>query len=74
MEIVIILVSIAAGIFIGRLTKMKEPSVGTLIIDHQSIPEDEPYLFLQSRVNPRALMTKKTVVFDVSVEKFVSPE
>lgn len=68
------LVVLAAGIFIGRLTKMKDPSVGTLIIDHQSVPEDEPYLFLQTRVNPRMLMTKKTVVFDVSVEQFVSPE
>ena len=74
MNILIMLVVLAAGIFLGRLTKMKEPTVGTLIIDHQSIPEDEPYLFLQTRVNPKVLMTRKTVVFDVVLEKFVSPE
>lgn len=74
MELLIMIIPLLLGIFIGRLTKMKEPTVGTLIIDHQSIPEDEPYLFLQTRVNPKALMTKKTVSFDVSLERFVSPE
>lgn len=74
MDILIMIAVLLVGIVIGRLTKMKEPTVGTLIIDHQSIPEDEPYLFLQSRVNPKVLMTKKTVSFDVSLERFVSPE
>lgn len=59
------------GIIVGMRIK-KQQSVGTIIIDHESIPEDEPYLFLQSRVNPRELMSQKTVTFDVSVEKFIS--
>ena len=59
------------GVIVGRITK-KEQSVGTIIIDHESVPEEEPYLFLQSKVNPRELVTRKTVVFDVVVEKFLS--
>ena len=50
----------------------KEETVGTLVIDHQSIPEDEPYLFLQLRSNPRTLIGKKTVVLDVSLEQFIT--
>ena len=50
----------------------KEKSVGTLVIDHQSVPEDDPYLFLQLHANPKALVGKKTVVLDVSTEQFVT--
>ena len=72
--IIIWLVAFAGGIIVGRLTKKKDPIVGTLVIDHESIPEDDPYLFLRPRVNPRVYIGKETVVFDVSVERFVSPE
>lgn len=50
----------------------KEETVGTLVIDHQSIPEDEPYLFLQLHSSPRTLIGKKKVMLDVSMEKFVT--
>ena len=52
----------------------KERPIGKLIIDHQSIPEEEPYLFFQSYVNPSALIDKQTVIVEVSTEKFISHE
>lgn len=61
------------GFYIGKIVS-KEKTVGTLIIDHESIPEEDPYLFLQTRVNPRTLIDKKTVMLDVSIEKFISQE
>ena len=67
------IISFTLGFIAGKLHK-KEKSVGTLVIDHESIPEDEPYLFLQSRVNPKELIDKKTVAFDVVVEKFISQD
>lgn len=57
----------------SKLTPKEKP-VGKLIIDHQSIPDEEPYLFFQSYVNPRALIDKQTVVIDVCAEKFISHE
>lgn len=72
--IVIWLVAFVIGFIVSRCTTKKEKTVGTLVVDHESIPEDEPYLFLRTKVNPRVLMTKKTVVFDVVVEKLVSHE
>lgn len=74
MDILIMIMALLVGIIIGRLTKKKEPIVGTLVIDHESIPEDDPYLFLRPRVNPRTYIGKKTVLFDVSIEQFISPE
>ena len=52
----------------------KEKPVGKLIIDHQSVPEDEPYLFFQSYVDPRVFINKKTVIIEVCTEKLVSHE
>lgn len=76
MEIVIAILSCVivfiAGFIIGKRSSI-EKSVGTLIIDHESVPEDDPYLFLQ-RVNPRTLIGKKTVTLDVVIEKFVTHE
>ena len=69
--IVIWIIAFMVGFVAAKLTKKKELPVGTLIIDHQSIPEDEPYLFLQTRVDPRALLDKKTVVFEVSTEPLI---
>lgn len=69
--IAIWVVAFIVGIIVGKITK-KEATVGTIIIDCESVPEDEPYLFLETRTNPRAFMTKKSVSFDVSVNKLVS--
>lgn len=74
MYIILWVVAFVVGFIASRLTKKKEPIVGTLVIDHESIPEDDPHLFLRPNVNPRAYIGKKTVTFDVSIERFVTPE
>lgn len=66
-------ISFVIGFIVGNRDISEQP-IGTIIIDHQSVPEDEPYLFLETKVSPRELLSKKTVVFDVVTEKFVSPE
>ena len=71
--ILIGVISFMIGFIVGN-RDISEQSIGTIIIDHQSIPEDEPYLFLETKVGPRELLSKKTVVLDVVTEKFVSPE
>lgn len=71
--ILIGVISFVIGFIVGN-RDISEQSIGTIIIDHQSIPEDEPYLFLETKVSPRELLSKKTVVLDVVTEKFVSPE
>lgn len=71
--ILIGVISFAMGFIIGN-RDISEESIGTIIIDQESIPEDEPYLFLQTKVSPRALLEKKTVVLDVVKEKFISSE
>lgn len=71
--ILIVVISFVIGFIVGN-RDISEQSIGTIIIDHQSIPEDEPYLFLETKVSPRELLSKKTVVLDVVTEKFVSPE
>lgn len=71
--ILIGVISFMIGFIVGN-RDISEQSIGTIIIDHQSIPEDEPYLFLETKVSPRELLSKKTVVLDVVTEKFVSPE
>jgi hypothetical protein len=65
------IVAFVFGILVGR-KGLTEETVGTIIIDHESVPEDEPYMFLQSKVNPRVLMKKKTAVFNISIEKLIS--
>lgn len=65
--------SFVAGILIG-IKGHTEDTVGTIIIDHQSIPEDEPYLFLKTKISPYELMKKKTVAVDISIEKLISHE
>ena len=74
--IISIIVAFFAGVAAGMYAtkKNKEPAVGALVIDHESIPEDEPYLFLQSYVNPKTLIEKKTVILNVKTEKFVSQD
>lgn len=71
--ILIGVISFVIGFIVGN-RDISEESIGTIIIDSESIPEDEPYLFLETKVSPRALLEKKTVVLDVVKEKFVSPE
>ena len=71
--ILIGVISFVIGFVVGN-RDISAQSIGTIIIDSESIPEDEPYLFLETKVSPRALLEKKTVVLDVVKEKFVSPE
>lgn len=63
-------VSFILGYILAKLYKKEKP-VGTLRID-QSDPEDGPYLFLELSTDPRALMAKKTVIFDVNTESYIT--
>lgn len=70
MEIVI---SIIIGIIIGAVVTCMifgTFSVGSLRID-QSIPEDEPYMFLELTRNVRTILKKKFVVLKVRAEDFI---
>lgn len=70
MEIVI---SIIIGIIIGAVATCMifgTFSVGSLRID-QSIPEDEPYMFLELTRNVRTILKKKFVVLKVRAEDFI---
>lgn len=70
MEIVI---GIIVGIIIGAVAVcliFGAFSVGSLRIDH-SIPEDEPYLFLELTRNVSTILRKKFVVLKVRAEDFI---
>ena len=70
MEIVI---SIIIGIIIGPVASCMifgAFSVASLRIDH-SIPEDEPYMFLELTRNVRTILKKKFVVLKVRAEDFI---
>lgn len=70
MEIVI---SIIVGIIIGVVATCMifgAFSVGSLRVDH-SIPEDEPYLFLELTRNVSTIFRKKFVVLKVRAEDFI---
>jgi len=70
MEIVI---GIIVGIVIGAVATcliFGAFSVGSLRVDH-SIPEDEPYLFLELTRNVSTILRKKFVVLKVRAEDFI---
>lgn len=70
MEIVI---SIIIGIIIGAVATCMifgAFSAGSLRVDH-SIPEDEPYLFLELTRNVSTILRKKFVVLKVRAEDFI---
>lgn len=70
MEIVI---GIILGIIIGAIATcllFGAFSVGSLRVDH-SIPEDEPYLFLELTRNVSTILKKKFVVLKVRAEDFI---
>lgn len=70
MEIVI---GIIVGIIIGAVLTcliFGAFSVGSLRVD-QSIPEDEPYLFLELTRNVSTILQKKFVVLKVRAEDFI---
>lgn len=70
MEVVI---GIAIGIIIGSVVTclvFGAFSVGSLRVD-QSIPEDDPYLFLELTKNVSTILKKKFVVLKVRAEDFI---
>ena len=70
MEIVI---GIIVGIIIGAVVTcliFSAFSVGSLRVDH-SIPEDEPYLFLELTRNVSTILKKKFVILRVRAEDFI---
>lgn len=68
-----IVVGIAIGIVIGAVVTclvFGAFSVGSLRVD-QSIPEDDPYLFLELTKNVSTILKKKFVVLKVRAEDFI---
>lgn len=68
-----IVVGIAIGIIIGAVVTclvFGAFSVGSLRVD-QSIPEDDPYLFLELTKNVSTILKKKFVVLKVRAEDFI---
>lgn len=68
-----IVVGIAIGIVIGAVVTclvFGVFSVGSLRVD-QSIPEDDPYLFLELTKNVSTILKKKFVVLKVRAEDFI---
>ena len=72
MEIIITLISILAGVILGRLTYHERP-LGDLRVD-RSDPTSEPYLFLELDADIRTIMSKKRAVFRVKIEDFITHE
>lgn len=69
-----IVLAVIAGIIIGAIITVvifSAISVGSLRVD-QSIPEDEPYLFLELTKSVSTILRKKFVVLKVRVEDFIS--
>ena len=70
MDIVIaVIVGIAIGIIITVLSVRMHLS-GNLRIDH-SIPEDDPYMFLELTKDVNSVLHKKFVVLKVRAEDFI---
>lgn len=68
-----IVLAIIAGIIIGAIITVvifSAISVGSLRVD-QSIPEDEPYLFLELTKSVSTILRKKFVVLKVRAEDFI---
>lgn len=69
-----IVLAVIAGIIIGAIITVvifSAISVGSLRVD-QSIPEDEPYLFLELTKSVSTILRKKFVVLKVRAEDFIS--
>ena len=75
LTLLFIILGVVVGVIIGgcvvRSTIVKNMYVGTLRVD-TSDPADGPYLFLELSKNVDAVMSKKRVVLDVSIENFIS--
>ena len=70
MDIVIaVIVGIVIGIVIAALSVRMHLS-GNLRIDH-SIPEDDPYMFLELTKDVNTVLHKKFVVLKVRAEDFI---
>lgn len=70
------LVIAALGVIAGynlAMMKIHSKTFGTIRID-RSDPDDGPYMFLELKGHPDALMNEKCVMFEVSNENFVSPK
>lgn len=68
-----IVLAVIAGIIIGAVITVvifTAISVGSLRVD-QSIPEDEPYLFLELTKGVSTILRKKFVVLKVRAEDFI---
>lgn len=68
-----IVIAVIVGAIVGILITLfifSAISAGNLRVDH-SIPEDEPYLFLELTKSVSTVLKKKFVVLRVRVEDFI---
>lgn len=68
-----IAIAVIVGIIVGAIVAMlifSAFSVGNLRVDH-SIPEDDPYMFLELTKSVSTVLKKKFVVLKVRAEDFI---
>lgn len=68
------IIGIITGLSISTLIlsiSIKRNTVGSLRIDH-SISYDDPYLFLELRIGPKAISKKKYVLMKIKNEDFIT--
>lgn len=74
MEIALLLVGMGVGsIFTYVILKRRQHSIGTIRVD-RSIPDEEPYLFLELNSGVGEIMRNRQVLLDVKVENYISQD
>ena len=76
MEWFMILIFVVLGIVIGyniAMYRIRSKTFGAIRID-RSDPDDEPYLFLEIKQHPDALMNERFVMLEVRNENLISPK
>lgn len=67
---IVFILGILAG-FNFAMFRIKSKTFGAIRID-RSDPDDGPYLFLETKQHPDALMNEHFVIFEVHNENFIS--
>jgi hypothetical protein len=70
--IIVAILGMIAGYNLA-LMRIRSNTLGAIRID-RSDPDEDPYLFLELKGHPDALMNEQYVIFEVKNENFVSPK
>lgn len=74
MEVALLLAGMAVGsILTYVILKRRQHSIGTIRVD-RSIPDEDPYLFLELKSGVGEIMRSKRVILDVKVENYISQD